>query len=391
MRPLVAVLAASVYAAISILKTYSSVASYESTYRERWYNQELRESPGNDQARSSAIAYRVAKAPSRIILFVDKVPETNSPGPVLTFGRQMEVGYDKHLEKKHDTRHNADGRSQKGCVPAYTWHYDNRPSCNVVHEIDMIPDGVNVVAHGGFRDVWRVETISHKDSMINNGDLHQRQKNNSTRLSKPERLLPLALKTLKYWKDHDARNFDRHRRDAIAYDRTTWSPHVSNVYSFCGNSGIFDFASEGSLYDAIGRAGRWVKEQDHHDGHGRINITRQDTPYLNRFEAAQAVAAGLADTHESEQNDNNPPVIVHSDLTAEQVIYHEGQWKVNDFNCARFLQVKKGTDMLSKHRNESDICNYNVTNNPGRVSLSNMPFASGVSYLSSGDSRVNKY
>jgi hypothetical protein len=51
--------------------------------------------------------------------------------------------------------------------------------------------------------------------------------------------------------DYIERNYDRHRRDALSMERLTSSPMVLDIYSFCGNSGVFEFASGGDITDAI--------------------------------------------------------------------------------------------------------------------------------------------
>ena len=47
------------------------------------------------------------------------------------------------------------------------------------------------------------------------------------------------------------RNYDRHRRDALAAERLTWSPNVIDIYSYCGNSGIYELAPGGDIEEVL--------------------------------------------------------------------------------------------------------------------------------------------
>jgi hypothetical protein len=47
----------------------------------------------------------------------------------------------------------------------------------------------------------------------------------------------IVLKTLRFEHEFDLRNWDRHRRDAIAMERLTSSRFVLDIYTSCGNSG----------------------------------------------------------------------------------------------------------------------------------------------------------
>jgi hypothetical protein len=60
------------------------------------------------------------------------------------------------------------------------------------------------------------------------------------------------LRTFKsYEHNFTHRNYDRHRRDAVAMERLTKSPFVLDIYGFCGNSGLFEFGSGGDIAGAI--------------------------------------------------------------------------------------------------------------------------------------------
>jgi len=68
----------------------------------------------------------------------------------------------------------------------------------------------------------------------------------------------MALKTMRYEHEFEERNFDRHRRDALASERLSSSASVIDIFSFCGNTGVYEFISGGDINDAI-----WPLEDSH--------------------------------------------------------------------------------------------------------------------------------
>lgn len=114
----------------------------------------------------------------------------------------------------------------------------------------------------------------------------------------------------------------RHRIDAVATERLTPSKHVIDIYGYCGQSVINEFADEGSLLE-------YVKK--HKRSHEKL-------------EMARAVAHGIADMHELGGVDN--ATIVHKDLKPANIVILNGTLKLNDFNDGEFL-------MWNTHKNRT--------------------------------------
>lgn len=123
------------------------------------------------------------------------------------------------------------------CRAQYDWQLTAFPSCNMIHEVDLTnlrgsPHGgrrndepVRLIGNGYYRDVWTVrEELTH-DKRV--------------------------LKTLRYEHDFTERNYDRHRRDALAMERLTKSSHVVDIYGYCSSSGLFEFADGGDISRVI--------------------------------------------------------------------------------------------------------------------------------------------
>jgi serine/threonine protein kinase len=220
------------------------------------------------------------------------------------------------------------------CKAMYDWQLKSFPTCNTLYEFDLTnlrakstkDMQVRLLNNGYWRDVW----------MVREGETQEKR----------------VLKTIRYEHQYVERNYDRHRRDAVAMERLTSSPHVVNIYGFCGNSGLFEFAGGGDISNAI-----WPKHED------EPVLTR-----LEKLEIATQAAMGLAALHNF--NKEGQASIAHTDITPGQYVFVDGIFKLNDFNRARFIRW----DPVKK-----EPCTYHVGNNPGTVSCSceQVTFGSG--------------
>ena len=117
----------------------------------------------------------------------------------------------------------------------------------------------------------------------------------------------------------DGQSFDeqtekRHRIDAVATERLTFSPHVVNIHGYCGHSVINEFSDNGSLTKYI---------QKGHSPRLRLSIARD-------------IALGVVDLHNFAGEGN--ATIVHKDLKPDNIVVtRDGHCKLNDFNDAEFL------------------------------------------------------
>ena len=113
----------------------------------------------------------------------------------------------------------------------------------------MVRERIRLIANGGWRSVW---------SFIHEGEGVLSETKDADPLDQR-----FVMKTLLYRKEAIPRNIDRHRRDAMAMERLTSSRNIVNIYGFCGNSGVFEFADGGDL-DAAKQDLRvaWNKHRD---------------------------------------------------------------------------------------------------------------------------------
>ena len=232
-------------------------------------------------------------------------------------------------ENSKDYRKYQPDAPPEGCEPQYDWQSKSFPNCNAIHETDILtrartlnledkPESV-LVARGGYRDVWLVED----NDVLDDG---------------PELT---AMKTLLYEHPWSERNMDRHRRDALATDRLTGSPNALNLFGYCANTGIYEFANGGSLEDAV----------DDEDDYGTWNST-------TKMKYAYQVALAISDVHNIDME--GLPSMSHTDISMSQFVSKNGgeDFQINDFNRARFL--------YRDVKDHSKLCPFEVGSNKGK-------------------------
>lgn len=197
-------------------------------------------------------------------------------------------------------RHNALDVTENQCVSMAKWQDEHHPSCLKVHEISLTDfhrgdqEQVRLVGDGGYRSVW----------MVREYDGTQR-----------------VLKTWKYslskwWNKTELmpRWFNRHRTDAVATEQLAASPYVADIYGYCANAALADYAAEGHLQSFIESKNRTKTES---------------------LRVAYHVAAAVADAHHVDNRKR--ATIAHTDINPKQFLLMNGVYKLNDFNRAQLL------------------------------------------------------
>eukprot|EP00562_Extubocellulus_spinifer_P032839 CAMPEP_0178730000 /NCGR_PEP_ID=MMETSP0699-20121125/29279_1 /TAXON_ID=265572 /ORGANISM="Extubocellulus spinifer, Strain CCMP396" /LENGTH=582 /DNA_ID=CAMNT_0020381983 /DNA_START=93 /DNA_END=1841 /DNA_ORIENTATION=+ len=230
-------------------------------------------------------------------------------------GQQRRQQYLKDERYYNDDDHMAENpyADHPECVPMHEWQTASYPSCNILHSLELQQS--KFVANGFFRDVWAIDRTSVVDTTEDDEEGGNTRNNNY-------RAEQVAVKTLRLRDssklDFDARNYHRHRVDAISYERLTSSPYVMNIYGYCGQSGIFEYAPDGDLSDAL------ANDND------KNNLSKEE-----RFKVAVEVARSVSDLHNF---NGRVPAIAHSDIWHSQFVKtRRGVFALSDFNRAQFL------------------------------------------------------
>eukprot|EP00977_Amphora_coffeiformis_P020164 scaffold7970_cov187-Amphora_coffeaeformis.AAC.2 len=260
----------------------------------------------------------------------------------------------QHLEDSRSYNHGrADQFETETCKAQYDWQLHSFPTCNLLHEREMESlivrpenkeEPLELVANGYWRDVWILPSSNFDGNHV--------------------------LKTIRYEHDWEERNYDRHRRDALAMERLSDNPYVLNIYAFCGNSGVSEYADGGDISDAIwphnAETGKreyatMTKVERLHIGEfGNAekcgtDFIRLFVNQLEHFPTGVQAAMGLAAVHNCDKEGR--PSIAHTDIAPGQFVRVGDIFKLNDFNRARFLRT---------NITNGSICGFEVGNNPGK-------------------------
>ena len=126
---------------------------------------------------------------------------------------------------------------EPGCELDPAWQTpdsnSNLLSCQILHEIDLTEALSGIISSsrrrkslsssvhlgsGLWRDVWKIDVNNKKDRIV--------------------------VKTMKLEHEVTTRNLERHRREAATMNRLTTSSYVTDLYAYCGNSILTEYATQ---------------------------------------------------------------------------------------------------------------------------------------------------
>jgi serine/threonine protein kinase len=223
----------------------------------------------------------------------------------------------------------------KDCIPLADWMTKSFPNCNNFHEMNL-PNSIywnetqmtatttvaeqrrraavydnrlTKLGRGWFRTTWRWDRHLHYHDEA------------------------VVLKSLRLERDFLHEYFELHNRDAVAMERLTASPHVVDVYGYCGQSAInelADFPIENMQY--LEKLSRRMRGMYNHES------------LVLRLGIAASIARGLADVHRA-GGDGRRALMVHYDINPRNIALFTGaRAKINDFNIAEFLHYNPKTN-----------------------------------------------
>lgn len=188
--------------------------------------------------------------------------------------------------------------NQSMCEPLGDWQMTFHPTCQTFHEIDMTHANIQHLARGGWRSTFR---------FLENGNT------------------PVALKVLRTKYYFEPFIYRRHIIDAVVSDRLSGSGIATDIYGYCGQSVINEYADM-NLKTAVNG---WLKKEQ--SFHGTLR---------RRLEIGRDVTEAVAVLHER-------GVTVHHDLKLNNFVVqttfgnlHSANTtaiKINDFNDAELI------------------------------------------------------
>ena len=153
------------------------------------------------------------------------------------------------------------------CKARHEWQKGAYPVCNILHEYELGQlstmfgraerrglrrnegEGEEIVRHlsnGYWRDVWLLSKAS--GSFDDDSAPRGYDSNNETSSSSSRYVEEITvLKTLRYEHDFTDRNYERHRKDALASERLSRSPNVVDIFAYCSDSAVFEYGKGGDI------------------------------------------------------------------------------------------------------------------------------------------------
>jgi serine/threonine protein kinase len=181
-----------------------------------------------------------------------------------------------------------------------------------------------------------------------------------------------VLKMMKMEHDVVERNFERHRREAVTMDRLSASPYVVDLFAYCGNTVLTEFAPQdlstaikGSREAVKNGRKRHTKGQNTPIDQHRDNALARDLTAIERLHLALQAARGVQALHETD--------IMHADLTAKQFLLTKScdvegvcttMLKINDFNRCRFIPHKSNST-TAVGMAATEKCSVRIPSAPG--------------------------
>uniref|UniRef100_A0A6S8KP57 Protein kinase domain-containing protein n=1 Tax=Amphora coffeiformis TaxID=265554 RepID=A0A6S8KP57_9STRA len=211
-----------------------------------------------------------------------------------------------HIERKGWPRHEI---HPDRCRPMHAWQSDSFPVCNTIHETNLgqslVEQNLYMISKKGFwRHAWGShDSVKTTTATTNSGNETLRRK--------------MVWKTFKINHGMEDAFFENNRVDALAMERLTASPHIIDIYGFCGMTVIQEYAG-GELHEL------------------KLNSTE-------KLDLAIGLAQGIRDIHHID--DSKVPAMAHNDINlANIIVTDDGRPVLNDFNIAVLLMEDKSYD-----------------------------------------------
>lgn len=234
------------------------------------------------------------------------------------------------------------GNYPEECQPMASWQTTFYPTCNLLHEIDVLSALRALVTLQPYQDEEEgeeEEADDEKDQAKTFSDLledtlqlistagswrtvwrwNRRFPPTSLQQSRGSLALPtevLGIKLLRYTRNFTHQSFQQHQIDAMAMERLTSSPYLVHMHAFCGQSVITEWAT----------------------GSARLHLKENSFGARQRLKLARDIARALAAVHSIDYPNATNVTLTHNDINIANAIEVEGRIKLNDFNIGNLLR-----------------------------------------------------
>jgi len=223
---------------------------------------------------------------------------------------------------------NVDGgeKDQPQCIPMTSWQTTSYPNCNVLHEIGLVSSHGSVFPqyNDNVFNIDNIQTQQHRRRRAISAHPEIKLRGITKEESSIEFLgqgwfrsawelytenIPeydedeeewgyeesAVLKTLRIERDFLQEYYELHRRDALAMERLTFSPHVMDIYGYCGQSTINELANFGegiASLEKVALSFRWYTDEQDVERVSKIKL-----------DLSADIAAGVSHMHSIDYRD----------------------------------------------------------------------------------------
>jgi hypothetical protein len=298
----------------------------------------------------------------------------------------------------------ADDDEEEGEFEEDDGHPNNKNNTNTIHSASITKQqqlrtnvNVNGTHHDagtrrttGNRAITKTTTNNTSDSIIlklssqrhenqqehqvNDNDNHKQSPSPSPSRSRQiqqqqiqQRQEQIILKTLKWPREYTARIYEHNRVDALVSERLTASPHVIDIYGYCGNAVLNEMASSNSMDNVAKHADLSpVKKLEYVTQAAQGIADVQSIDYFHHHHPSSISSSGsgrgsitsssyypsMTDTYHDPCNST----VVHNDMGPSNfLVAKNGRVKLSDFNLS-VLQywntTTKGDTSSNQHQHE---------------------------------------
>ncbi len=178
------------------------------------------------------------------------------------------------------------------CTFMESWQSSFYPTCNVLHQMEQ--PATLLSTRGSWRTAWLLEHEQKEQEQV-------------------------VLKMLNFDRDYNEESFHYHQIDAVAMERLTFSKFTIQIYGFCGQSVLVEYAP-----------------QD-----GRSLIKNKKLSSTGRLLMGRDLARGLTDIHSIDTPKSHNATFVHNDVNIANIVASGPRIKFGDFNIGYPLKWNK--------------------------------------------------
>ena len=200
------------------------------------------------------------------------------------------------------------------CVPMASWQTLAFPTCNALHEMDIAttsrPEEAAIL-NGSFQNDFEISLLSDQGSWRSVWKVQRDFGWSRSTAAASDSTETLVLKLLKFQRrDFNAESYEHHRVDALAMERLTASPHIVNLYAYCGQSVVTEYAATTA----------------------RLLTKNTSLTSLDRLKMGRDIVHAMMDLHSMDYPNATNITFTHNDLNMANAVAVQGHIKLNDFN-----------------------------------------------------------